>query len=145
MKKFTFILLFFVAFQSNTSAFVMASISANKPHLTASIVPQMGKEMPQKLSFKEKIALKMVQKQIKKKNNDVGTDKGESHRSQLGALLLCWFLGLLGIHRFYLGYTFIGIIQLLTLGGLGIWTLVDFILLILGELPDSKGRPLKPL
>jgi TM2 domain-containing membrane protein YozV len=60
-------------------------------------------------------------------------------------LLLCWFLGILGIHRFYLGYTFIGIIQLLTLGCLGIWTLVDFILLILNELKDAKGRTLKPL
>jgi hypothetical protein len=54
--------------------------------------------------------------------------------SQIVALLLCWFLGIIGVHRFYLGDTWQGIVQLLTLGGLGIWTLIDFILIIVGEL-----------
>ena len=146
MKRFTLVFLFFIAIYGNASAFVMASISANKSNLTASTILQIGEKTPRKLSFKETFALKMVQKRLKKQNpNDTNDTKGESPRSQLGALLFCWFLGVLGIHRFYLGYTFIGIIQLLTLGCLGIWTLIDFILLILGELPDSKGRPLKPL
>ena len=38
-------------------------------------------------------------------------------KSKLTAILLCLFLGSLGIHRFYLGYTLIGVIQLLTFGG----------------------------
>ena len=50
------------------------------------------------------------------------------------ATLLCLFLGFLGFHRFYLGYTLIGIIQLLTGGGLMIWALIDFIRLITGSL-----------
>tara|TARA_B110000977_G_C10893761_1_gene422469 strand:- start:282 stop:623 length:342 start_codon:yes stop_codon:yes gene_type:complete len=54
--------------------------------------------------------------------------------SQIVALLLCWFLGILGIHRFYLGDTWQGIVQLLTFGGLGIWVLIDFILICVGEL-----------
>lgn len=60
-------------------------------------------------------------------------------KSQLAALLLCLFIGLLGIHRFYLGYVGIGIIQLLTLGGCGIWTLIDLILIITGDLGPKNG------
>ncbi|MBK7695313.1 MAG: TM2 domain-containing protein [Saprospiraceae bacterium] len=55
------------------------------------------------------------------------------------ALLLCFFLGGLGIHRFYLGYTTIGIIQLLTAGGCGIWALIDLIRIITGDLKPKDG------
>ena len=58
----------------------------------------------------------------------------------LVVLLLCFFLGYLGVHRFYTGHTTIGIVQLLTLGGCGIWTLIDFILIILGQFKDSDGN-----
>ena len=58
-------------------------------------------------------------------------------KSKTTAILLCFFLGFLGIHRFYLGYTLIGIIQLLTGGGFLIWAFVDFIRLLTGSLsPD---------
>lgn len=60
----------------------------------------------------------------------------------LTTLLLCVFLGGLGIHRFYTGHTVIGIIQLLTLGGCGIWTLIDLILIITGAFKDASGNPL---
>jgi TM2 domain-containing membrane protein YozV len=55
------------------------------------------------------------------------------------AAALCWFFGIIGVHRFYLGYTFIGILQIFTLGGLGIWTLIDFILILTGDLKPKKG------
>ena len=55
-------------------------------------------------------------------------------------LLLCFFLGGFGVHRFYTGHTTIGIVQLLTLGGCGIWTLIDFILIIIGNFKDSDGN-----
>jgi TM2 domain-containing membrane protein YozV len=55
-------------------------------------------------------------------------------------LLLCWFLGILGIHRFYTGHTTIGVVQLLTLGGCGIWVLIDFIMIILGKFEHADGR-----
>ena len=63
-------------------------------------------------------------------------------KSKLTAILLCFFLGSLGIHRFYLGYTLIGVIQLLTLGGVLIWTFVDLIRLIIGSLKDSEDNDL---
>lgn len=65
--------------------------------------------------------------------------KGASGKSQLIALLLCIFVGTLGIHRFYLGYTTAGIIQLLTLGACGIWTLIDLIRIITGDLKPANG------
>lgn len=60
-------------------------------------------------------------------------------KSQIVAAILCFFIGGLGIHRFYLGYTWQGIVQLLTLGGCGIWALIDFIRIIIGDLGPKDG------
>ena len=69
-----------------------------------------------------------------KKNADPGEGK-----SQLIALILCIFVGVLGIHRFYLGYTMEGVLQLLTGGGCGVWTLIDLIRIITGDLKPKDG------
>lgn len=61
-------------------------------------------------------------------------------KSQLVAALLCFFVGGIGIHRFYLGYTWQGIVQILTLGGLGIWTLIDFVRILMGTLEPKDGK-----
>lgn len=58
----------------------------------------------------------------------------------LPAFLLCFFFGLLGIHRFYVGKVGTGILQIVTLGGLGIWTFVDLILIIIGSFTDADGK-----
>ncbi len=72
--------------------------------------------------------------------SDTTTTSDVSDKSKTTALLLCLFLGGIGIHRFYLGYTLFGVIQLLTFGGLGIWTLIDFVRLITGSLKDHEGK-----
>lgn len=72
-------------------------------------------------------------------NDEVISDKGF-----VPAILLCFFFGVLGVHRFYVGKIGTGILQLLTLGGLGIWALVDFILIVVGAFRDKQGRPIKP-
>ncbi len=64
---------------------------------------------------------------------------GES-KDWLTALLLCFFLGVFGIHRFYTGHIAIGVVQLLTLGCCGIWTLVDFIIIVVGNFKDARGH-----
>ena len=63
-------------------------------------------------------------------------------RDWLVAVLLCFFLGGFGAHRFYTGHTGIAIAQLLTLGGCGIWSLIDFIIILTGSYRDAEGYPL---
>jgi TM2 domain-containing membrane protein YozV len=55
------------------------------------------------------------------------------------ALLLGW----LGVHRYYTGYVGLGIIQTLTLGGLGIWAFIDFLFISLGKYKDANGQDLE--
>lgn len=67
----------------------------------------------------------------------------DAPKDWLVTLLLCLFLGGLGVHRFYTGHIGIGVAQLLTLGGCGIWALVDLIFIITDKFTDSLGRPLQ--
>lgn len=66
-----------------------------------------------------------------------------SDKTGLVTLLLCFFLGPLGMHRFYVGKIGTGLLQLFTLGGFGIWVLIDFIMIILGSFTDKDGKKIK--
>jgi TM2 domain-containing membrane protein YozV len=63
-------------------------------------------------------------------------------KSKVVAALLCFFLGGLGVHRFYVGKIGTGVIQLFTLGGLGVWALIDFIMILVGAFKDKNGNAL---
>lgn len=94
----------------------------------------------EKLTLKERISLKIFGKKIGNKIMEADANAvGGGSKSQLIAALLCFFLGGLGIHRFYLGYTWQGIVQLLTAGGCGIWALIDFIRILTGDLTPKNG------
>ena len=71
-------------------------------------------------------------------------DAEKSDKGFVPAVLLCALLGGFGFHRFYVGKIGTGILMLFTLGGLGIWSLIDFIKIVTGNFKDKHGRPLKP-
>lgn len=59
------------------------------------------------------------------------------------ACLLCAFLGMFGAHRFYVGKIGTGVLMLLTFGGLGIWWLIDMVMLVFGEFTDAAGNKIQ--
>ncbi len=65
-----------------------------------------------------------------------------SPKSRLAAALLAFFLGALGIHRFYVGKIGTGVLMIVTLGGLGIWVIVDIIVILVGSFRDKQNRVL---
>jgi len=88
------------------------------------------------LSKKEARKLNRLKKRVTKIEKMEAAKAGDSW---LVALLLSFFLGVLGIHRFYLGYMWQGVVQLLTFGGLGIWAFIDFIRIIIRDLQPNGG------
>ena len=69
-----------------------------------------------------------------------GAGRIESDYTRLPVLLLCVLLGWFGLHRFFVGKIGTGLLQLVTIGGLGLWTLYDLILILCGEFKDADGR-----
>lgn len=69
-----------------------------------------------------------------------GYDPNASDKSRLVALLLCWFFGILGVHRFYVGKAGTGLAMIFTFGGFGIWAIIDLIMIAAGAFTDIDGR-----
>lgn len=64
----------------------------------------------------------------------------KSDKDWLVTLLLSLFLGSLGVHRFYVGKIGTGILELITLGGCGVWALIDLIMIVTGNFKDKDGN-----
>ncbi len=71
------------------------------------------------------------------------TTSSLSEKGFVPAILLCFFLGTLGVHRFYVGKVGTGLLQLVTIGGFGLWTLIDFIMIVSGNFKDKAGLSIK--
>ncbi len=85
--------------------------------------------------YSDQLAAQQQQQSMKK-------PKETGEKSWLATTLLAAILGPFGVHRFYTGYTIIGILQLLTLGGCGFWLLIDYIMLLANKYNDKDGLPL---
>jgi len=72
------------------------------------------------------------------------TTNESGEKSFVAMLILCFVLGGLGVHRFYAGKTGTGILMFLTLGGLGIWTFIDFIVIVTSNFSDKNGNKIRP-
>lgn len=81
-----------------------------------------------------------MDKHKKTKDGNYPEKAMQSDKNWLATLLLCLFLGGIGVHRFYVGKVGTGILQLITLGGCGIWTLIDLIMIITGSFTDKDGN-----
>ena len=69
-------------------------------------------------------------------------DMSTSEKGFVPTILLCFFLGTFGVHRFYVGKIGTGVLMLLTFGGLGIWVIIDFVMIVIGSFTDKQGRAL---
>jgi len=97
---------------------------------------ECGKIISIKAEICPKCGVRQPLSSIKTENQKMKEEKW------LITLLLCFFLGAFGIHRFYTGHTLIGVLQLLTLGGCGVWALIDLIIIITGDYKDADGNPI---
>jgi hypothetical protein len=124
---------FSMAKNVETPAVVVSTEKSNA--VQAAVAVQKDENMKVSASAENKVlAEKNVAKATVSKSQ-----KQEGSKSWLVALLLCFFLGGIGIHRFYLGYTWQGVVQLLTFGGFGIWYIIDFVRIIIRDLQPKDG------
>jgi class 3 adenylate cyclase len=66
-----------------------------------------------------------------------------SARKRLIAAILAFFFGVFGAHRFYAGKIVTGFAQIFTIGGLGIWCFIDFLIILFGEFTDADGKKIR--
>lgn len=76
-------------------------------------------------------------------NQTFENQQAVSQKSKGTAAVLCFFLGALGVHRFYVGKIGTGILWLVTLGFCGIGEIVDFIMILCGSFTDKNGAYLR--
>lgn len=108
--------------------------------------PRCGEEVDLNAQFCPKCGFAFYQQQYQQPQQPPYAppyDPTRSDKDFLTTLLLAIFLGYLGVHRFYTNNTAIGVIQLVTLGGCGVWVLIDIIMLVTGSYKDGEGKTVK--
>jgi TM2 domain-containing membrane protein YozV len=63
-----------------------------------------------------------------------------AQQTKMVLAIVCFFVGFLGVHRFMVGKIGTGVLMLVTFGGLGIWALIDFIMILMGKFTDKQGN-----
>ena len=127
---------------SNSLAHQAASALAHRA--LALTAPRAAATTAQENTVVAPITHKAVKQAAKRQIAAAPQDAAEG-KSQVTALILSFFLGSLGIDRFYLGYTGIGILKLLTFGVFGILALIDLIRILIGSLKPKGGEYTKKL
>ncbi len=104
-----------------------------------------GKEIDNKVTFCPECGTNVNQQPVAQSVINIVNEvrPGSSEKNKWIAFLLCFFLGGIGAHRFYVGKVGTGILWLLTLGLLGFGSLVDLIIILCGNFKDKEGLPLK--
>jgi hypothetical protein len=144
MKKIIFTLLTAVlitlTFNQTRAAFPVAQKTNESSKVINTSAPVAVEEkVVSSETAKENLKADTKKKVKKEKKSFVERVMAAGGKSQIIALILVALVGGLGIHRFYLGYTWQGVVQLLTLGGCGIWSLIDLIRIIIGDLQPKNG------
>ena len=63
-----------------------------------------------------------------------------SDKNLILTAILAFFFGVFGAHRFYVGKPVSAVFQLLTIGGFGIWSFIDLIIIVFGQFNDGNGK-----
>jgi thiol:disulfide interchange protein len=136
-----------VSIETVSSNSISESESASIDNESIAILPQYKillnsnakKSTLTKSEFTSGVKTKINKKNNTTQPNSTNESKGGGDRSWLVALLLCFFLGGLGLHRFYLGYNGIGLLMLFTGGFFGILWLIDFFRILFHSLKPKNG------
>jgi len=82
----------------------------------------------------------LTQEEYDSQKNKLLKSDSQSQNQWIVVLLLAFFLGFIGAHRFYVGKNGTGILMILTVGGIGLWVLFDLIIIITGNFKTKQGN-----
>lgn len=101
-----------------------------------------GAAMDKQAQYCPKCGARQEKEQTNDTQNDTPSNEkvGNVNKDWLITLILCVLVGELGIHRFYNGKIATGILELITFGGLGIWYLIDIVVIVLERFTDKDGN-----